>query len=58
MASNIDICTAEQELIEALGYQELYESMSAALGYDNLENYLAFIARTHEVELSVELQER
>lgn len=52
-----DIDIAEQELIDILGYEDLFNQLSAAMSYDTKEDLFAYIARNNEIELSVDIKE-
>ena len=48
---------AESELIDLLGYEDLYNQLSKALGTDELETNLAYNARMNYIKLSVDIKE-
>ena len=48
---------AECELIDLLGYEDLYNQLSKALGTDEIETNLAYIARVNDIKLSVDINE-
>lgn len=52
-----NVLQAETELLEVLGYEEMYNALSKAIGTDELESMLAYIARCYDIELSVDIEE-
>ena len=47
----------ELQLIEMMGVEELYNSMSKWLGYEKLEQFLADYCRDHDIQLDEEVKE-
>ena len=58
MLNREQLADCEQAMIDALGYENLYEALSKAMSCDDLEDYLAYISRVYEIETPFEMEER
>ena len=52
-----EIDNIEEELIDMVGYEELYTAMSKWLGYEKLEQFLKDFCRDYGIQLDEEVGE-
>ena len=52
-----EIDNIEEELIDMVGVNELYNAMSKWLGYEKLEQFLVDYCRDHDIQVDEEVGE-
>ena len=58
MLNRDQLFECEDVMVEYLGYEGMYQAISKAMSTDDLEDYLAYIARCYEIDTPYEMEER